>query len=126
MPELSAFRNGAGARGSVLISLKEFTNAGTTLTLRSLYERFIRNLWLVVSNRCWVVQVIKGEAPPGGSNGCDSSHDDAVPGKHRVLCAIPGSSGQGVQGALDFATGRAFVPAQARGNPATAGTQQTS
>ena len=99
---------GTGARGSVLISIKEFANAGTTCTLRTIYERFIRNLRLVISNRSRVVQVFKWEAPPGGSNGWDDVHDDAVPGGRRVLYSIPGGSGQGAQGSLDFA-GRAVL-----------------
>src|ERR1700730_10629178 len=105
MPELSGFRNGAEIRWSRPDFNQGIRKAGARRTLRTSYERFIRNLWLVISNRCLVVQGFQWEAPTGGSNGCDDNHVDAVPGGCRVLCSIPGGSGQGVQDSLDFATG---------------------
>ena len=69
-----------------------------------------------------MVQVFKWEAPPGGSNGYDDIHGDAVLGGRRVLCSIPGGSRRGMQDSLAFATGRACVPPKPRRNPATAGT----
>src|ERR1700687_345784 len=116
-----------GGGGSVLISIKEFANAGTIRTLRTLYERLIRNLWVVISL----------SERHQESNTKRDAHQAQHRHEHRhshstLMAGLPIGKPEpltplfGMQGSLAFATGRACVPPKPRGNPATAGTQESS